>query len=244
MSIDPSRRVADLAIERPSRIPAFEALGLDYCCGGKRPLADACRAAGLEVDQVTAALARADAEADEATRSDDTDWTRRPLDELLDHIVSRHHDYLRRELPRLSDLASRVREAHAAKHPELERVEEQLGSLRFELESHLQKEEQVLFPLIRAMEEGDDASPAHCGSVANPIAVMESEHDEAGEALRNLRSWTGGYTPPADACPTYHAFLAGLAALESDLHVHIHKENNILHPRAMALESSRPGGVR
>jgi regulator of cell morphogenesis and NO signaling len=241
MSIDLTARVADLAIERPSRIPVFEALGLDYCCGGKRPLAEACRAAGLDPAHVGEALTRADAEADAAAEPDGVDWGSRPLADLLDDIVSRHHDYLRRELPRLSGLSRKVSEAHGAAHPELAKVDEQLAALGAELASHMAKEEQVLFPLIREMERTRDASSVHCGSVANPIGVMEMEHDHAGDALRNLREWTSDYTPPAGACPTYHAFLAGLADLERDLHVHIHKENNLLHPRAMELESSLLG---
>jgi regulator of cell morphogenesis and NO signaling len=238
MALDLNAHVADLAIERPGRIPVLEAFGLDYCCGGKRPLEQACRAAGLDPHEVAAALERGDRETDAAGEPDSVDWSEKTLAELIDDIVTRHHHLLRRELPRLTDLVARVREAHGDRHPELTKVGGQFAALRAELESHMAKEENILFPLIREMEATRDPAAGHCGSVANPIGVMEMEHDQAGEALQNLRTWTDGYRPPEDACPTYRALLSGLADLERDLHLHIHKENNLLHPRALELEGA------
>lgn len=233
--------VGDLVVERPGRIPLLESLGIDYCCGGGRTIAEASRAAGREPGAVLEALRDADASipADAAA-----DWSGRSLGDLIDHIVSRHHEYLRRQLPVLATLAGKVLAAHGKRHPELEKIRSRFDALRGELESHLAKEEHVLFPMIREMEEGERVTAGHCGSVGNPIRVMEMEHDAAGAALRDLRSWTNAYTPPEDGCTSYRALLAGLAALERDLHEHIHMENNLLHPRAAALEASLCDGAR
>ncbi|MEZ4388512.1 MAG: iron-sulfur cluster repair di-iron protein [Candidatus Krumholzibacteriia bacterium] len=235
MVINLATGVGDLAASQPALIPILDSLGIDFCCGGQRSLADAARAAGQDPDSVLRALAAGRPEgADEPA----VDWRQADLSTLVDHIVSRHHDYLRQALPRISDLMITVLRAHGENHPELAAVSRQFQALRNELSDHLLKEERVLFPLIQSMAATRSLDGNHCGSVTNPIGVMEFEHDNAGEALRNLRVWTGGYTPPADACPTYRALLRDLADLERDLHEHIHKENNILHPRAVALEAS------
>ncbi len=127
--------------------------------------------------------------------------------------------------------------AHGQRHPEVIPCRQVLSALTAELAAHMQKEEQILFPLIRQMEAGALEGPSHCGSVRNPITVMEHEHDSAGDALARMRELTGGFTPPNDACNTYRAWLDGLHQLEQDLHRHIHKENNILFPRAIEFET-------
>ena len=232
--IDPLTTVGQLVAQRPARARVFEQFGIDYCCGGKRPLDEACSAGGIDAAVVVNALHAADAA---ASPHEELDWTRAPLTQLIAHILDTHHAYLRRELPRLRPLADKVRAVHAASHPELAEVQEVLDALQAELEMHMLKEEQILFPLIQAMESDGRAATSHCGSVQNPIRVMEYEHDSAGAALLRLRKLTGGYTPPADACHSYRALLSGLAELEADLHRHIHKENNILFPRAVELEA-------
>ena len=173
-----------------------------------------------------------------AHATDATDWRTASLSALTNHIVDKHHTFMKRELPRLGEFMDKVLGAHGENHPELTEVASVFAALRLEIEGHLMKEEQVLFPMIQKMEITREVGSAHCGSVNNPIGVMEHEHDNAGEALRRLRVLTGDYTPPADGCPTYQALLAGLAAMERDLHEHIHKENNILHPRAARLETA------
>jgi regulator of cell morphogenesis and NO signaling len=146
-----------------------------------------------------------------------------------------HHVYLKR-ITELAQLAPKRAGAWRS-HPELAEVQEVFTELRAELEGHMMKEERILFPLIQGMESGA-ACEGFCGSVQNPIRVMEYEHDSAASALQRLRHLTGYYTPPADACNTYRALLSGLAELEADLHQHIHKENNILFPRAIELEAT------
>lgn len=238
MSIDLETSVGDIVSEKIDRMAVFEQFGIDYCCGGKTPLAAACRAAGCQPEAVLAALAKSDQDAAAAPPVDTTDWRTASLTELTNHLVEKHHTFMKRELPRVGELMDKVLNAHGANHRELAEVARVYAALRQEIEGHLMKEEQVLFPLIQEMESTRVAGNAHCGTVNNPIGVMEREHDNAGAALRQLRKLTNDYTPPADGCPTYQALLAGLAAMERDLHEHIHKENNILHPRAAHLESS------
>jgi regulator of cell morphogenesis and NO signaling len=221
-----------MVAERPARARVFEELGIDYCCGGKKPLDDACEARGLDVDAVVRALVETDA----APQAEEADWTQAPISHLTDHIVRKHHDYLRQELPRLQGLVEKVVRAHSAKHPEVIELQQVFLGLSAELKAHLMKEEQVLFPMCVQMEATHSLSHSHCGSVSNPVRVMEMEHDNAGAALARIREITQDYTPPADACNTFRVMLDGLRDLEVDLHQHIHKENNILHPRVIALE--------
>lgn len=239
-----SQTVGDLVVEKPHLARVFERFGIDYCCGGRQTLGEACSRAGVAVSEIARLLDEADAAASEPDAGEE-DWAAAPLARLTRHIVDRHHSYLRAELPRLAQLISKVVAAHGEKHPELAQVSRTFDALQAELFSHMMKEERVLFPIVEAMEQAASAGrqlPAfHCGSVNNPIAVMEDEHQHAGDALARMRSLTGGYVPPPDACPTYHALLDGLSRLESDLHLHIHKENNILFPRAAALERQLHG---
>lgn len=224
--------VGQLVVEKPSRSRVFERFGIDYCCGGKLPLGKACDRAGVTGDDVVSALTESDRSSEA-----DNDWSSAPLSDLIDHILLKHHAYLRRELPRLSDMAKKVVRAHGERFPWVLECEKVLAELRAELESHMMKEEQLLFPMIRELEAADAPPAFHCGNLRNPITVMEHEHDNAGNALAQLRSLSHGFTPPEDACNTFRAWLDGLAELESDLHKHIHEENNILFSRAQERES-------
>lgn len=235
MSVDYlSTPVSQLVTDRPERFRVFEKWGIDYCCGGKGPLGEACAAQGLDADAVVADLAASDARVPEEAEGD---WATATIPDLVENIVSTHHAYLQQALPELRKLSAQVVAAHAERHPELAEVREVLLGLAAELDSHLMKEEQILFPLCLQLSQASTLPESHCGTVQNPIRVMEFEHDSAGRALARLRELTADYTPPADACPTYRAFLQTLAELEVDLHRHIHKENHILFPRAIALES-------
>lgn len=238
MSVDPRTPVGALVGERLGRSQVLERLGIDYCCGGKVPLAEACAGRGLDVAAVVRELedwdARAGADAGEEVRG-------LGLGALADHIEATHHAYLHAALPQLAAQFDKVVAAHGANHPELAEARAVLGQLRAELESHMFKEEKVLFPLIRQLEAASSRPTFHCGSINNPIRVMEHEHDQAGSALARLQELTGGYRPPEDACTTYRALLQGLSDLEADLHRHIHKENNVLFPRAAELEARLAG---
>ena len=217
--VDPSRTVAELVLEQPSRSRVFEELGVDYCCGGKRSLTDACEARAIPLHEAVAAL---DAAANEP--SQERDWTQASLPELCDHIVSSHHEHLREELPRLDTLLEKVVRAHGDEHPELAELRDTFAALRSELEEHMSIEEEELFPLVRSGGPYD----------AEQVAELEHDHESAGSSLSKLRELSGGYDLERALCNTHRATLDGLRELELDLHQHIHEENNVLFPRALA----------
>jgi regulator of cell morphogenesis and NO signaling len=233
-----AQTVRDIALEQPASIRVFEQYGIDYCCGGRKPLAEACAAHKLDVDAVLAALEDAAAGPAPAAR----DWTEASLENLVLHIVATHHAYVVQELPRLALLAEQVVRRHGDTQAELPQIQTLLAQLDQELTTHLQKEELILFPYIVKLERaatGGAALPHGCfGTVANPVSMMTQEHDAAGALLAEIRELSHEFTPPIGACPTYLAFFSGLKEFEQDLHQHIHLENNILFPGAIALETT------
>lgn len=226
MQITDTTTIADVAGAIPSSIRVFQRHGIDFCCGGRKPLADVCRERNLSLPDVVREIDEARA----APERGDRDWAREPLDALIRHIVSAYHDPLRAELPRLADMAAKVARVHGAKAPELARLEAIVVELTADLLSHMRKEEMVLFPAIDGIERGTPAAIP----ISAPIAVMDQEHDHAGALLAELREITGGYVPPGWGCATCRALYSGLEALEAQMHVHVHLENNILFPRALA----------
>ena len=226
-------RVSDLVRANPGRTRVFERFGIDYCCSGGRTLADACAAKHVAPDAVVAAIEDYDRVAD----PDIVDWNRTSLCQLIDHILAEHHEYLRSELPRIETLFQKVIAAHGGKYPELLECADVFVDLRYELECHIMKEEQALFPAIRRLERRDpgDFIGQRAIGVGEPVAVMEHEHSRAGRALEQMHRATHGYEPPESACATHRALLEALSRLELDLHEHISEENNILFPRALEL---------
>ncbi|MDQ3301773.1 MAG: iron-sulfur cluster repair di-iron protein [Actinomycetota bacterium] len=230
--------VGQLVTERPSRAKVFEVLGIDYCCSGNRPLGEVCVEKGLDA---TTVLRMLDAHESGAGAEDDrTDWSEATITGLTDHIVEVHHGYLNEALPRLEALVNKVAVVHGGNHPELRELRRVYGLLKPDLEAHLQKEEEVLFPMCRELEGAEVRPDFHCSTVDNPIGVMVQEHEEAGKALATMRELTSGFEPPEGACNTYRTMLDGLAELERDVHLHVHKENNILFPKASAAEAALP----
>ena len=240
MGIDTQRTVAEIALDRPQAAAVFERLGIDYCCGGRKPLAAACQAAGIDVNHVANLLEQETGKTGEEIETGN--WTERSLASLISHIVEEHHAYCREEGLRLQPLLGKVVSKHGEHHPELTQVQELFTSLRNELSMHMMKEEQMLFPYIIALEESathKSAPPrAPFGTVQNPVRMMVEEHDDAGHLLKEIRTLTGNFTAPQDACTSFKALYQGLEAFEADLHQHIHLENNILFPRAVALEDT------
>ncbi len=232
----PQTTVRDIALEQPASIRVFEHFGIDYCCGGRKPLAEACQERSIEPKAVLDAINEAVAGGGESTR----DWTQAKLETICKHIVETHHAYIRAELPRLEMLAQKVVSRHGATHPELEQIQQLIGSLGEELLQHLSKEEMVLFPFIINLERNlanCGPRPLGCfGAVRNPIRMMIAEHEAAGDALARMRALSGGFIPPEGACPTYRGFYQALEEFEKDLHQHVHLENNILFPRAIELD--------
>ena len=231
--IDPTDTLASIVTTHPDLARVLEAQGLDYCCGGNTSLKDACEPLGLDADAVVAVLNEAD------SGTGPQDWTRLDAASLVDHVEATHHAYLHAEMPRLAQLAAKVRSVHGANHPELAEVESTFAALQADFDPHLAKEERVLFPMIRDLARGQ-APPFPGGTMANPIAAMRQEHDTAGDLLALLRAHTDGYTTPPDACASYTALYAGLAELEADTHLHVHKENNRLFGLVDELEAALP----
>jgi len=222
----PESTIAQLVTDEPARARVFERLDIDYCCGGGRPLAEACREQDLDPDTVVRMLDVATSINGASTR----DWSGAPLGDLIDHIESTHHAYLRRELPRLESLLSRVTQAHGRQVPWLAPTLEVFQALKPDLETHMMSEEERVFPSIRALATNENGG--HSDLDDDGIDKMIHEHDTTGTALERLRELTNDFTPPEDACPKFRAALDGLRELEADTHQHIHKENNILFPRA------------
>jgi len=231
------KTVRELAVELPNAARIFERLGVDYCCGGDVPFTKACERAGLDPEQVLASISEEPRDPAPAP-----DWTKLPLTALAKYIVETHHTFTRSELARLEPLFSKVCMAHGEHHPELVRMQSVFCALNGELQSHMMKEENILFPYLAAMERaahsGRPCPQAMFCTVQNPVRMMTLEHDSAGDALRELREASGNYTVPTDACVTFSELYRSLQDFEADLHTHIHLENNILFPRAVAMEAA------
>ena len=221
------RTVGEIVAESPTLARVFQSFQIDFCCQGGRTLREACELKGIAAESVMEQLEAGMLEKGNSSKNP----ALLPLVELIDHIVSTHHAYLRSELPRLHAMTERVSRVHGGHTRSLVEVHEIFTEMAAELESHLMKEEKTLFPaIVEMVENGASSMP-----VDGPIACMLHEHDDAGSALSRLRELTNGFNPPPEACNTYRALFAGLAELEDDLHRHIHLENSVLFPAALAM---------
>lgn len=239
-NIHPEQTVGEIVIRHPNLRARLEQLGVDYCCGGKKPLADAVKDAGLDLKTVLADLEQRLLQGQAAATA--TDWAQVPLTVLADHILDTHHVFTKTQLARVDALLGKVQVAHRDRHGDmLNALRRAFDPLRAELEAHLLKEEQILFPAIKGIDgfmSGRNERPVvHCGSVSHPIQQMEHEHDGAGDVLAKMREITDNYRLPADACQTFKALYEALEALEADLHEHIHLENNILFAGSVKQEA-------
>ncbi|WP_279049654.1 iron-sulfur cluster repair protein YtfE [Cedecea davisae] len=213
--------LGELALTIPRASALFRKLDLDFCCGGKQTLLRAAGHKELNLEEIEAQLA---ALADEPVEKD---WRSAPLAEIIDHIIVRFHDRHREQLPELILQATKVERVHADKPNVPKGLAKYLAMLHQELSSHMMKEEQILFPMIK------QGMGAQAGG---PISVMESEHDEAGELLEVIKHTTNNVTPPPEACTTWKAMYNGINELIDDLMNHISLENNVLFPRALGGE--------
>jgi regulator of cell morphogenesis and NO signaling len=218
-AFEPHRTLAELATRHAGATRVFQRHGLDFCCHGQISLADACAARALDLDALQRELA-----AEEHAPADFERWDERPLGALIDHVLARYHEPHRSELVRLLAMARKVAAVHGAKPAHPAGLLPHLERMADEIELHMRKEEQVLFPLIRG---------GHGRMAGMPIETMEREHEDHGRNLELLRGLTDGYRAPADACNTWKALYLGLAELERELMEHIHLENNVLFPRAL-----------
>ncbi|MGA9450165.1 MAG: iron-sulfur cluster repair di-iron protein, partial [Verrucomicrobiia bacterium] len=222
------------AIPATSRI--FENLKIDYCCGGKKSLVEVCRTKNLDSTTVIAMLAALDAPPETSPANPDE----MTLAELCDHIEQFHHGYLREELPRLKFMTRKVTSVHGEREPRLVEVWHVFERFNEEMTTHTKKEEEAIFPVIRQLESANGGKAAAVANLKEAFAKLESEHDRAGAALVQLKVLTDGYNPPGWACNTFRALYDGLAKLEQNTHQHVHKENNVLFPRALAAVIAKP----
>jgi len=237
MTVNTTKTVRELALEVPNATRVFERLKIDYCCGGGRNIAEACAVAGVRVDELSRMLEEAGDVRDEAR-----DFATGPLADLIRYILDTHHVYTREESSRIRALLEKVCTKHGGNHPELLEVRSLFLRLDADIQPHLLKEEQVLFPYIlrleAAMTAGRPAPFAPFGTVENPVRMMMFEHDTAGDLLCEIRAAASDFRVPEDGCMSFSALYQALEAFEQDLHQHIHLENNILFPRAVELEEA------
>ncbi len=233
MHTETVQTVADIVRGNSQAALVFESYGIDYCCNGRIPLAEACAKRGLDLETILAEVER-------LPRDSAPDVTKWSTEFLIDYIVNTHHQYVRTMLIPITEHAAKVAHRHGESHPETLEVADIYGAIRAELESHLVKEEQILFPYIKrlaAMDRGEvEFSGGGLGSVLGPISVMEAEHENVGRAYERIHAITNGLELPPDACTTFTLLYNELREFEQDLHMHIHLENNVLHPRAIEME--------
>ncbi len=224
------RTVGTLVAEHPNLSRVFQAHDIGFCCQGKRTVREACERKGVPVEEIIADLEKEKA----GTPPPSENPAQLEPGDLAEYIVEVHHGFLRRELPRIHAMAQRVAEVHGGHTPSLIEIHKVFTEMAQELAEHAVKEEQVLFPAISRLDAGQAAGV----DVEGPVDCMMEEHEETEAALNRLRELTHSYQPPEDACNTYRALFAGLADLESDTRTHIHLENNVLFPRALAMTAS------
>lgn len=234
------KTLADIVTENIRAAIVFEEYGLDFCCKGKRPLAEACSDKNVDVQKVVDELAKLSSNGNGTQNVND--WH---LDFLVDYIMNNHHQYVRRMIPIISLHADKVASVHGKNHPETIKIADLFLAVREELEIHMMKEERILFPQIKQMmltqNENGQFFPPPFGTIQNPIRMMEYEHISAGDALYQIRELSDNYVHPDDACNTFKALYSELKEFEEDLHKHIHLENNILFPKSIALEAELLG---
>ncbi|MBK6991378.1 MAG: iron-sulfur cluster repair di-iron protein [Chitinophagaceae bacterium] len=233
MNVLASKTLAQIVTNNYKAASIFEKHHLDFCCKGKRTLEQACSESDIKIEEVIEQLEKAG-----DTNDLKTNYNELSLAQLSEHIVSTHHNYVKNEMPALHGYLQKVASKHGDRHPEMNKVFQIFVAVKEEMEFHMQKEEMVLFPRIKDIEnqiqEGKKVV-INSSYLQSPINMMEQEHDHAGSMLAEIRNLTNNYTPPADACTTYQLSFASLQAFELDLHHHVHLENNILFPKALKM---------
>ncbi|ERM82748.1 hypothetical protein P872_04320 [Rhodonellum psychrophilum GCM71 = DSM 17998] len=233
MEISTKRKVGGIVVENFRTAKVFTAHGIDFCCNGGISLEEACEKNSVDMETLLIEL-------DQVTQmQDSTNYSSLDLSQLIDHILNHHHRYVENTIPALKIYLDKLEKVHGEKHPELSEIRKEFYSAANALTAHMKKEELVLFPYVKAMEDskakGFPLSKPHFGHIDHPIQMMESEHETEGDRFKNISALSNGYTPPADGCQTYKVTFALLEEFELDLHTHIHLENNILFPKAKVL---------
>lgn len=229
--------LGEIAAKDLRKAEVFRRYGLDFCCGGKKTVKEACAEKGLDVTKIEQELQQADRNPAASRPLPYNEWD---PSFLADYIVNTHHTYVRNNLPDLMTYAQKVARVHGDQHPELLEIYSLVEGINEELMSHMLKEENILFPfikqLVQAKNNNQPLERPHFGTVENPVRMMEAEHESAGQDLERIRELSNNYSLPEDACGSYKMLFKMLEDFESDLHIHIHLENNILFPKALELE--------
>ena len=235
MVVDTNKTIGEMVADDFRTASVFSANKIDFCCNGNRTLDEVCNQKGLDVYDVLAQLEKAT-----ASNNNTIDFNTWELDLLIDYIEKKHHRYVEEKAPILLSFLLKLEQVHGAAHPELFEIKNLFKRTADELTQHMKKEELILFPYIKKMVEADRTKSALSapgfGSVANPIAMMMEEHENEGNRFEKIVAISNNYTPPADGCNTYKVTFQMLQEFESDLHTHIHLENNILFPKAIVLQ--------
>ncbi|MGH9678475.1 MAG: iron-sulfur cluster repair di-iron protein [Candidatus Acidiferrales bacterium] len=236
MNFTSETQVKEIALANPAARQVLEDAGVDYCCGGGKSLHEACLHADIPAEEILRRLR----ENGKQINPGEADFASAPLVDLTRHIREKHHGYVRAAIARIQPMLSKVKAKHGENHPEVATVENLFAQVAREMIMHMQKEEQILFPYIDALEMASngkaDVEPPFFQTIRNPIQAMMREHDAAGELVKQIRKASSEYAAQADACTSYRALLQDLNEFEADLHQHVHLENNILFPRAVELE--------
>lgn len=236
-SSDSAQMIGEIVTGDLRKARVFRKYGIDFCCGGKKTLEQVCHDKNLDVQVLEYELSRVAGDV-AGTVANADQWE---ADFLADYIVNVHHAYIRQVTPDIYAWAEKVARVHGDRHPEAVEVLKLFTAISEELAGHMMKEENILFPyvkhLCRLKKERATAEQSPFGTVKNPIHVMEKEHELVGELFTRMEKATNQFTPPEDACNTFRALYANLKEFEDDLFLHIHLENNILFPKAEAIES-------
>ena len=231
-----NKTIGEIVAEDFRTAAIFKKHGIDFCCRGGRTIEEACEKKKVMEQQLIDELS-----ALPSGKGDNVDVTSWPLDLLANYIVKIHHEYVREKTPMLLQFLDKLCKVHGDRHPELFEVNALFTESAHDLGEHFQKEERVLFPFIeklaQAAQSGTPLEPSHFGTVENPIEMMKHDHTIEGDRFAKIAELTNGSNPPADACNTYRVAFAMLEEFENDLHRHIHLENNVLFPKAIALEA-------
>ncbi len=229
-----NQTLAEIVTENIRSAIVFEEFGLDFCCKGKRTLSEACAEKNVKVENVVNSLSELNSNDPSLNIND---WA---IDFLVEYIINNHHQYVRRMIPVISLHADKVASVHGKNHPETIEIADLFLAVREELESHMMKEERILFPFIKqlynAKKNNEQIEPPPFGTIQNPIRMMEAEHTSAGDAMFRIRDLSKNYSTPEDACNTFKALYSELKEFEEDLHKHIHLENNLLFPKSIEIE--------
>lgn len=230
--------LGEIAAKDLRKAQIFKKYGLDFCCGGKKTVKEACHEKGLDATKIEQELQQADT-LPAARPLPYNEWE---LGFLADYIVNTHHSYVKKNLPDIKAYAEKVARVHGSRHPELIPIMHLVSEVYNEMMSHMVKEEKILFPYIKAISAANNGAEApqaaHFGTVRNPVSMMEMEHEAVGKNMETIRKYSDNYTLPDDACASYSLLYRMLDEFEDDLHLHIHLENNILFPKAIEIEKA------